>query len=202
MVALVFPRLLLLSPEVNGIFMLAFWSKVAMSAALWGFRKLDKWLKWIGIHQIEHWDQTFLLAKVKVERPQVKAFIKDEQQPLTKPTDQPLMVTAGFLVVGFSFCWLLKSLHYRYHSSHILHLLSVLLIGWVVEGRKPCHHQPQIKHSSWPAIVSDLFIWYLKHRGGSHTNTVYASLCRFMCENWETISKRQFIMSITWGLEL
>ena len=130
-----------------------------------------------------------------MERPQVKAFIKDEQQPLTKPTDQPLTVTAGFLVVGFSFCWLLKSLHYRYHSSHILRPLSVLLIGWVVEGCKPC----QIKHSSWPAIDSDLFIWYLKHRGGSRSNTVYASLCRFMCGNWETISKRQFVMSITWG---
>lgn len=86
----------------------------------------------------------------------------------------------------------------------LLGLICVVLpIVWVSEGYKLCHHQSQINHSSWQAVVCDLCSSDTSNRGGggSHTNTVYASLCRFMCENWETISKGQFVISITWGSE-
>ncbi len=55
----------------------------------------------------------------------------------------------------------------------LLGLICVVLpIVWVSEGYKPCHHQSQIKHSSWQAIVCDLCSFDTSNTGGgSHTNT-------------------------------
>lgn len=87
-----------------------------------------------------------------------------------------------------------KSLNLRYHKA----IFYIFLLGficfvppivWVSEGHKPCLHQPQIKHSSWPAKVCDLCSFNTSNTGGG-TQTLFMLHCVVSCVKPEKPSQR------------
>lgn len=149
-----------------------FWSWVLMAAVLWGFAIQLKWLLKetgtdLSLCQGQSWQAT---GQIHYQR-----------------------WAAATAVVDFGFVWLLY-LHYCCHKSNLLQpcaWFNVYCPPYDVSQWRGQPSSPPVSDQTLILTCSSLwsrFMWYLKHSMAC-TNTVYALLCCFMCENWGTSSE-------------